>query len=102
MPVIAREKQRLSHEPLIRQREMRNGRRVPAAELVGEAAVDGTEGGEEGGFVARGRGDGEAEGARGADGFLDEVGEGPAAADVGDVGGGGGGDGGGVVDEVGD
>lgn len=102
MPVITREEQRLAHETLIRQREVRNGRRVPAAKLIGEAAIDGAEGGEEGGFVARGGGDGEAEGAGRADGFLDEVGERPAAADVGYVCGGGGGDGGGVVDEVGD
>ena len=85
MPVIAREEQRLSYEPLIRQRQVRDGGRVPAAELVGEAAVDGAEGGEESGFVARGGGDGEAEGAGGTDGFLDEVGERPAAADVGYV-----------------
>lgn len=81
---------------------MRDRCRIPAAELVGKTAVDGAEGGEECGFVARGGGDGEAEGAGGTDGFLDEVGEGPAAADVGYVCGGGGGDGGYVVDEVGD
>lgn len=81
---------------------MRDGRRVPATELVGEAAIDGAERGEECGFVARGGRDGEAEGAGGANGFLDEVGERPAPADIGYVCGRGRGDGGGVVDEVGD
>lgn len=52
------------------------------AEYVGEGTVDGAVVGEEFCFLAGCRGDGEVEGAGGADCFLDEVGEGPAAADI--------------------
>lgn len=50
--------------------------------------------------MAGGGADGHVEGARGADGFLDEVGEGPGAADIGRVGGVVTGDGGIVFYEV--
>lgn len=92
----------MSHEALVGLRKVCKGGGVPAAELVGETAVHGAEGGEEGGFLAGRRGDRETEGARGADGLLDEVGERPAAADVGGVGGRGAGDGRSVVNEVSD
>ena len=100
MEIIAAEEQRLAHDTLVALREQRERVRVPGAEDVGKGAVDGAEVGDELGLVARRRADGDVERARGADGFLHQVGEGPGAADVGRVRWVVGGDGGVVFDEV--
>jgi len=102
VPVVARQEQRLAHKALVRGRERDQRRPVERAEVVGEAAIYGAEARQKCRFLARRRGDGQTQAARGANAVLHEVRERPAAADVGCVCGGGRGDGGGVVDEVSD
>lgn len=86
MEIVTRQEQRLAHDALVRLGEEGHGGVVPGAEDVREGAEDGAEVGEQLALLARRGGDGQVEGARRADGLLDQVGERPAAADVGRVG----------------
>jgi hypothetical protein len=100
MKVIAAQKEGLPHNAFIALCELREGFGVPGAENVRKGAVYGAEVGDKFGLVADSGADGDVKGARAADAFLDEVGEGPGAADVGGVGGVVACDGGVVFDEV--
>lgn len=87
MKIIRAQKQRLPHDPLVALSHLGKHGYVPRPKDVGEGAVDGPEVGDELGFVPDCGADGDVERAWGTDGFLDQVGERPGAAQVGDVGG---------------
>lgn len=88
----------MANDTLVRCAELSDGFCVPGTEYVGKGAIYSAEVGEEFRFLAGSGADREVEGPRGADRFLDQVGERPTAADVSCVCGVAVGDGRGVVD----
>lgn len=86
MPVVGCEEERLANDALVSFRGACKGGAVPGAENVGQRAVDCLKVREEFDLLAKRRADREGQRARGADSFLYEVGECPAATDIGCIG----------------